>query len=525
VLVPAGADRLRTVDPVSPASGVLRLLSRRLTAYGAAVDSTGFRPLVADLARELPSEANGGISADGLTYTFHLRTGAAWNSTPKRAITAADHVRGIKMICASARETAAMFTATLVGLADYCAAPSATKEVAGVSAPDDSTIVFTLRRPTSDFLSLLSLPAAAPVPTEPDKLLSSGPYQVAEHQPGRRLVLTRNPAWIAANDPIRSAHPDSIIVMPGATPADAFAQIRAGSADIAIGLPVPPPDITPLIAANDSNLVVGPGQSSYASVTRLLVNVVSPNVRGVLRSRDTRRALAFAVDRAAIVQLMGGPQVARAAQQLMPPTWTGSMDAFSPFATVADRAWATRTQEILTVAGIRDTLRLKMLVPPGEQWSVLGTTIQTQFASAGVRVDIAQTPATMTMLADAAAARRGAWDLALGTVTPDWHADNNGRAFLRRYFAAAKAPGGGSANYGLYESEAVDSMFEQALSVRNPADARGYWDQAAATVLEDAAWIPVTYNRVALYHSARTRRCVVEAASMGCDLAVIWLRR
>ena len=33
---------------------------------------------VPDLAAEVPTEANGGISADGLIYTYHLRRGVLW---------------------------------------------------------------------------------------------------------------------------------------------------------------------------------------------------------------------------------------------------------------------------------------------------------------------------------------------------------------------------------------------------------------------------------------------------------------
>ena len=35
--------------------------------------------LHAGLAAQIPTVANGGISADGLTYTFHLRPGLKWS--------------------------------------------------------------------------------------------------------------------------------------------------------------------------------------------------------------------------------------------------------------------------------------------------------------------------------------------------------------------------------------------------------------------------------------------------------------
>src|SRR5256885_17202821 len=36
--------------------------------------------VVPDVATAVPTTANGGLSADRLTYTFHLRSGVMWNS-------------------------------------------------------------------------------------------------------------------------------------------------------------------------------------------------------------------------------------------------------------------------------------------------------------------------------------------------------------------------------------------------------------------------------------------------------------
>jgi peptide/nickel transport system substrate-binding protein len=53
-----------------------------------------------DMATVVPARSNGGISANGLTYTFHIRPGVYWNSTPKRQVTAADFIREFKAFCA-----------------------------------------------------------------------------------------------------------------------------------------------------------------------------------------------------------------------------------------------------------------------------------------------------------------------------------------------------------------------------------------------------------------------------------------
>src|SRR5471030_1417246 len=75
----------------------LRMWSRQLftnPAISGKVTTT-----VPDLATELPTTANGGISADNKTYTIKIKQGAKWGTTPARQITAADVVRGFKRTC------------------------------------------------------------------------------------------------------------------------------------------------------------------------------------------------------------------------------------------------------------------------------------------------------------------------------------------------------------------------------------------------------------------------------------------
>src|SRR5674476_184464 len=75
----------------------LRMWSRTLFA-NPAIAGKNFST-VPDMATEIPSAANGGISADGLTYTIKIRPGIKWNTSPARAVTAADMVRGVMRTC------------------------------------------------------------------------------------------------------------------------------------------------------------------------------------------------------------------------------------------------------------------------------------------------------------------------------------------------------------------------------------------------------------------------------------------
>jgi peptide/nickel transport system substrate-binding protein len=74
-----------------------RLYHRQLFAYPA--DPAKKATAAPDLAEQLPTTDNGGISADGKTYTITIKQGVQWNTNPPRQVTAADTVTGVKRSC------------------------------------------------------------------------------------------------------------------------------------------------------------------------------------------------------------------------------------------------------------------------------------------------------------------------------------------------------------------------------------------------------------------------------------------
>ena len=47
------------------------------------------------------------MTGGGRTYTYHLKRGVMWDTTPARQVTATDEVRGIEMLCNPASPTGA----------------------------------------------------------------------------------------------------------------------------------------------------------------------------------------------------------------------------------------------------------------------------------------------------------------------------------------------------------------------------------------------------------------------------------
>jgi oligopeptide transport system substrate-binding protein len=125
------------------------------------------RPIIAE---ELPSPTNGGVSADGLTYTFKLREGLKWSDGT--ALVAQDLVNGAKRVflpgsgsfyvdfyrvLAAQGANAAVVEAFTAGVEDTADLENTVVEMLEVSAPDDRTVVYKLARTSPVFLFLASL--------------------------------------------------------------------------------------------------------------------------------------------------------------------------------------------------------------------------------------------------------------------------------------------------------------------------------------------------------------------------------
>jgi len=156
--------------------------------------------LIPDLITEIPTLENGGISPDGLTCTYHLRTNAVWHDgTP---LTSAD-IR---------------FTYNLIVHSGfYAASRHGWDKIEGILTPSETTVIFKLREPYSLFVSEIFseepvLPAhllqgatedfeSLPYQKYP---VGSGPYILEEWKQGKHVVLTVNPDYFRSPPDVKT---------------------------------------------------------------------------------------------------------------------------------------------------------------------------------------------------------------------------------------------------------------------------------------------------------------------------------
>lgn len=159
-----------------------------------------------------PGNAESWESNDDMTvWTFHLRDGLKWSDgTP---LTAQDYVYSALhvMTPATTSQYVNMMTDYIVNGQEYYDGAVSAEEV-GVSAPDDNTVQYTLKQPTSFFADITSMWVYAPVQqatveangdqwsTAADTYVCNGPFKVSEINMGESVVLAKNENyWDAAN--------------------------------------------------------------------------------------------------------------------------------------------------------------------------------------------------------------------------------------------------------------------------------------------------------------------------------------
>jgi len=163
-------------------------------------------------AREIPTVANKGISADGLTYTFKLKPNVTWSDGKK--VTAKDYEYSIKRLFDPdlAAEYTSFYFDIVGGEASYtaadkdAAAKKQLRDAVGVKAIDETTLEIKLASPRPTFLQLMALWPVYPVREdiitqfgdkwiEPPNYIGNGPFLLAEWVHEDHITLKKNPDY------------------------------------------------------------------------------------------------------------------------------------------------------------------------------------------------------------------------------------------------------------------------------------------------------------------------------------------
>ncbi|TAM92002.1 peptide ABC transporter substrate-binding protein [bacterium] len=245
------------------------------------IDPNGKR--IPELLREIPTRANGGISRDGRSITYRLRSNIRWQDGV--AVTSRDVLFTLRAIMDPRNPVRSRAGYDLVDRA---------------AAPDARTVVFHLRRPWSPAVETLFSYGAVPQYVLPAHVLGTqnpllhaafnaapvcdGPYVLRSWHRGDRLVYVANQRYWRGPPKTKQ-----LVVRVVPDPGTNLTMLQAGASDWNLIAPAQQPAL-----ANVSGLRYA--YAPLALVAGVAINLTHPPLDDV----RVRRALAAAIDRATI---------------------------------------------------------------------------------------------------------------------------------------------------------------------------------------------------------------------------------
>ena len=522
-----------------------RMWQRGLYAYAPSGTGTNVVP---DLATAMPQVSNG-----GKTYKVTIRTGAQWNTSPARQVTAADALLGLKRACNPNQPFGGLpdFESLVVGYTQFCdgfakVSPTVsaikkyvnTHQISGVTA-SGQTITYNLTHPASYFTPMLNLDAFSPAPVESLKYvpgsatsqqhsIADGPYMIQSYTPTKKIVFVRNPAWNASSDPIRKAYVDQINVTEtgNQTTNQQILQTNSASAGAEWDSFPPVPAVPGLVTQmqhGGKNFTLGP---TYSTNPYIVFNSVSASNGGALKKLAVRQAISYAINRAHLIQDFNGKLLSPPLTHILPDGINGSQGVpkgFDPFPYNVAKA-----KSMLAAAGYPNGLTLKFLYRPSSSVSTKAfQTMQADLAKAGIKITGLGVPDAdfyTKYLLVPSVAKRGVWDVSLAGWGPDWYG-HSATSFFKPLFAGPSAYPPIGSNFGFYNNPTVTSEIDQAASQASASTAATMWAKIDQEVTKDAPIYPITQPLQPLYHASYVHNAIYIPGIQGFDMTNVWLSK
>ncbi|MDP9317669.1 MAG: ABC transporter substrate-binding protein [Actinomycetota bacterium] len=330
--------------------------------------------LVPDLATSLPKPTDA-----GKTYTFQLRPGIVYSTgepvRPEDFRTAIE--RAFQVLDPGPGAAFGAFSFSAIQGAEACGdgnppIPKHCDLSAGiVTDATSNTVTFHLLQPDPEFLYKLAGPAAFALPADAAPaneistvpLPATGPYMVKSTS-STEAILVRNPRFVSWDPEVRPpGFVDQIVWTAGNDQAAQVDLVKRGEADY-MDARVPPSLIPGLLAEYTPQV-----HSTSIGTTFMFMNTQLPPFDKL----DARRAVNFAIDRARVAELQGGPGAATPTCQILPPNFPG-YEPYCPYTVSAAESggrWTgpdmTEARRLVSASGTKGS---KVVITLGPAWEL-----------------------------------------------------------------------------------------------------------------------------------------------------------
>lgn len=241
------------------------------------------------------------VSEDGLIYTFKIRDDVKW--TDGQPLKAGDFEYSWKRLLNPATGgDYAYFLYDIENAEEYNTGKIKDPDLVGVKALDDHTLQVRLKRKASYFPSLLSFMSTYPMRrdvvetygikwTEPENIVTLGPYKLTEWKHHSDILLTSNPAYYGQQPRI-----ERVSMIMNENTSSALALYESGELDYADSKSIPPLEVPRLKDLDDFK------ETLMFRGNYIAFNVKKPPFDNPL----VRKAFAASIDRDSIIDLIQG---------------------------------------------------------------------------------------------------------------------------------------------------------------------------------------------------------------------------
>ena len=445
-----------------------------LLNYATAPGTAGAK-LVPDMATEVPTVANGGITNGGKTYIFHIRPGIKFAPPVNRVCTAQDFVYSFQRMMSLPTAPGKGFYTGIVGAQAFLDGKA--KTIGGYRAIGKYTLEVDLEQPLATFLSIMAMPFTAPVAKEwvakwgshvGRHPLGTGPYMFDHWTPSQDLLISRNPNYAGTT----AGYLDAVHFEFSITPTTAVLKVQTGDVDL-LGDYIPPSDYPGLSASPQwkSQVVTEPA----IAIDCLFMNMtVKP-----FNNLRVRQAIAWAVDRNKIVKLLSG--TAQALNQILPAGMPGYVDGPAGNFYGYDSA---KARQLLSQAGFPHGFSTTLYSYNVAPWPTLIQSIQYDLAQVGIRatVKLMDQPSYATLITKPGA---------IGIGLNYWYMDYpDPFDFIYGMFSKGEAINGGS-NPSFWWDPKIEKDLVQAQTMTDPTARLALFDQMQSYIMSQAPIVPL----------------------------------
>lgn len=434
---------------------------------------------IPNLATETPTRENGGVSEDGLTWTFKLRDDATWHDG--EPFTAND----------------VKFTWETIMNPDVAVrSRTGHDKVSSVDVPDDHTVVMTLSEPFAPFQGLWTSGVTGVIPAHilggdvdvnthefnTRAPVGTGPFKFVEHVGGDHLTVERNENYHGGAPAL-----ERIIVKLVPEVPVLFTQFRTGEIDVVDYQGIQPDRFEEAEALEGREVVLKP--SNFVEF------IYFNNSLPLFQDKRVKQALYHAADRQTIIDAVYYGLENPTLTYLPPTHWAYNPDVKQyPYDLDQARALLDEAGFVPGADGIRekDGLRLafSMSTSAGNQSRESAQLIlQQAFKEIGTEMTIDNRPASTLWTEDVPAGNYEtlmvAWDNAIQS-DPD--------PTSRLHSAMIPFESGAGANYVAFKNEEADALMEQGVRETDQAARAEIYRKLQDILAEELPWAPLFNN-------------------------------